>query len=514
MIKVSRKTSADPVQEKLRQHKATWNKEVSAFIDNLIHFKKMMNGWPSKFLMERSSIGEALPKDPTSILGVLAGDFRELAADGNQIIEEQIAYSKGRRRKSPKQSGYHELPPAGSTPPAAPSGLAAALSSAEYDLIAEGSGRISRTLSRLKGPILFGPQQEKNKRRFRLILLSNAAKMDRNLSRMQQSIVGQTEYSIIRSIGFLDDVMLMIYTIFQTLQSYMSFENLLDQPTKDKEPPTKSEKTESVSTKSEKTESVPAESKQSQQDSPVVKEAIGKYKDYESNSNIINKFDEFAAEIRNVNKLYGRLFQNLSITNYYSIESINKHAQNLISACDDLLSKLNNKLGQQAKSFKDLIFEQKNASQQQINIIAQNIVSKWVGKGINHLSPFDSTSSIRLALYKAVTSIRKDLNKIMDKLEKDLEPQSIYDDFKNLEAELYELRPLTYSLQHYMSPEGAKKVKELEKKQKEEKERSLRQRLLEREMRLRTQKLQETFSDKSKPKSEPETVSPVLLSGS
>ena len=51
MNKEGRKQSADPIQEKLREHKAKWNKTVSEFIDNLIHLKKMMNGWPSKYHM-------------------------------------------------------------------------------------------------------------------------------------------------------------------------------------------------------------------------------------------------------------------------------------------------------------------------------------------------------------------------------------------------------------------------------------------------------------------------------
>lgn len=55
MINVEARTkSSDPIQESLREKKAVWNKKVSEFIDNLIHVKKMMNGFPSKFNMERS----------------------------------------------------------------------------------------------------------------------------------------------------------------------------------------------------------------------------------------------------------------------------------------------------------------------------------------------------------------------------------------------------------------------------------------------------------------------------
>jgi hypothetical protein len=66
MIKSARKPSSDPVQEKLRQSKAVWNKEVSIFVNDLIHCKKLMNGWPSKFHMEKSFIKEPIPADPSN----------------------------------------------------------------------------------------------------------------------------------------------------------------------------------------------------------------------------------------------------------------------------------------------------------------------------------------------------------------------------------------------------------------------------------------------------------------
>ena len=53
----------DPAQEKLRQSKAAWNKSVSAFINDVIHFKKLMNGWPSKYFKERSKITLPIPAD-------------------------------------------------------------------------------------------------------------------------------------------------------------------------------------------------------------------------------------------------------------------------------------------------------------------------------------------------------------------------------------------------------------------------------------------------------------------
>src|SRR5512135_1467273 len=102
MEKIARKPSADPVQEKLRSDKASWNKDVSAFINDLIHIKKTMNGWPSKFFKERSRITQPIPADPGTVIGALAGDFQDIVNRGNAIIQEQIEYAKNRRQRRPK----------------------------------------------------------------------------------------------------------------------------------------------------------------------------------------------------------------------------------------------------------------------------------------------------------------------------------------------------------------------------------------------------------------------------
>src|SRR4030042_2684905 len=99
MIKTARKPSTDPAQEKLRNDKAAWNKDVSAFVNDIIHLKKLMNGWPSKFYMERSFIKDPMPADPTTIIGSLLSDYQYIAERGNKIVEEQLNYSKTRKKK-------------------------------------------------------------------------------------------------------------------------------------------------------------------------------------------------------------------------------------------------------------------------------------------------------------------------------------------------------------------------------------------------------------------------------
>src|SRR5271156_2900040 len=153
--KTARKPSADPVQEKLRQDKALWNKGVSVFITNLINLKKTMNGSPSKYFKERSKIVQPIPANPVAIIDSLAGAFQELAQQGSSIVQEQLAYSKNRRPKQPKAPETPKAQTTTPTPtassPAAPApDLSKQLAAWEqkYEMVVEGSNPLSRFLTR------------------------------------------------------------------------------------------------------------------------------------------------------------------------------------------------------------------------------------------------------------------------------------------------------------------------------------------------------------------------------
>src|SRR5713101_8882389 len=138
--KVARKPSSDPVQEALRENKSNFNKATSKFIGNLIEFKKLMNGHPNRYAMEKGKISEELKGDPASILDALAGEFQYIAQKGNAVIQQQLDYSKNRRQKKIKQPGS----------PAAPTLTDQLTASTTSALISEASTPISRLYSRLK----------------------------------------------------------------------------------------------------------------------------------------------------------------------------------------------------------------------------------------------------------------------------------------------------------------------------------------------------------------------------
>lgn len=197
--KYARNPSADPVQEKLRQDKANWNKEVSSFINDLIHLKKTMNGWPSKFYKERSRITQPVPADATTIIGSLAGDFQQLAQRGESIVQEQLNYSKNRRQKQPKPTAT-PAPQGTATPEAVPApsteggpDLSKQLAAWEqkYDgLVAEGSSKLTRTWTRaLNFPGSVGWGNNAKLRRHRMNMLKRATTVYKLLGKLQVKIV-------------------------------------------------------------------------------------------------------------------------------------------------------------------------------------------------------------------------------------------------------------------------------------------------------------------------------------
>jgi hypothetical protein len=223
MEKTARKPSADPTQERLRQNKANWNKEVSSFVNDLIHLKKMMNGWPSKWYKERSRITQPIPADPATIIGSMAGDFQEIVNKGNAIVQEQVNYAKTRRQRQPKQMnlplGEPQQQPAAPPEPAAPKpdlskqlslGLAsdqtrlsemikvAAAFEEKYFLESEASNPITRFVTRLFTP-RFGFGEAARIRRLRMAMLDNCVKSYKELKKLHKEVVRSSKSSIVTS---------------------------------------------------------------------------------------------------------------------------------------------------------------------------------------------------------------------------------------------------------------------------------------------------------------------------
>lgn len=438
MEKVARKPSSDPVQEKLRQNKEKWNKEVSTFINDLINFKKLMNGWPNKFHMEKSSIKEPVPADPATILGVLAGDFQELAQKGNDITKQQIEYAKGRRKNQPKAptapaapSGPTEAPVA---PPApdlsqqltAPAGL-------DYLLIAEGSNPLTRFWSSLKGP-WFGSAAEARSRKYRLSMLKASAELHKQLEKFEQEIVGSTPESIFTAGKMLFKIENQLFYLTDTLASLKvqsatpKGESAPPPVTEDEAPPVTD---------------APVATQDVSPDDPAILAA----------KVAILDFRKSMPNFTNLNPALVRNFSGLVIKFVESPNNIKVQlSPQVMQAYQALIADTNMRNGTNSGTLAEILMT-KSASYQ-LEAVAQNFITKWLGTVKHKISPFDKTSALRLDLLKISSESRKTLNQIMNSLEKDVDVKMLtnYIDLldKNLTAMRHLMRPLENTIRGKM----------------------------------------------------------------
>lgn len=99
MEKDALKRSPDPLQERLRERKANWNKATSEFITRIIGFKRAMNGrGDNRYALPISNIKNPLPSEVVSFLAELSSNYQALAQEAEAIVQEQEAYSHARRQ--------------------------------------------------------------------------------------------------------------------------------------------------------------------------------------------------------------------------------------------------------------------------------------------------------------------------------------------------------------------------------------------------------------------------------
>lgn len=373
MNKIARKPSSDPVQEKLRESKSQWNKSVSEFIKNLIDLKKTMNGWPSKFHMERSFIKDPIPSDPHSILGVLASDFQELANSGNNIIQQQIEYAKNRKQKQQKGTPNSNL---------SQQLLSASI---EYELIAEGSNPITRFFSRLKGPWL-GDSPEARARKYRLAMLRACSLLEKDLKKFEAQILGSSGESIFIAGKMLYQIDNHLKFVLESLNGFKAME-----------------KTDNYNAPNEPELNI--------------------------NSNEIDTANKSITDFRknyaNFTDLDGALVKQFStlILKFLSDDSVKEQlAPEINSIYQLILTDINNKHKTTSDNLGDVLIKSKTAS---LEIVAQNILDKWVGK-INHkINPFDKTSPLRLDVSKQASEVITLINQLMNSLEQGLVTEQV-----------------------------------------------------------------------------------------
>ena len=444
MIKVARKASSDPVQEKLRETKSLWNKDVSSFINDLINFKKTMNGAPSKFSLEKGSIKDPIPGDPNTIIGVLVSDFNDLAQRSNRIVNEQIEYSKNRKKPRLKTDQ-----------PLLPQNLLSA--STEYQLIAEGSNPITRFFVRLFNPPI-GFSDAAKLRRARVSMLNAAANTFYKLEKFQVHVVSSSKDSIHEAQKMLEDASHSWNLLARAFQLYQHSEaTLVADKGGEIKAPTSSElsKDDTLSNKKEdsapkKPEEKPTEEKPTE---PKVEDKVLELPaltllelvknlatDYRKNHQAIPPGIDGGGYLRELDAAVDKLIASRSKKIHPDFENI--YRQSLIH--------LNKELGTNAGSFKELATQlsdkKENPAPQNIEKASQALLKKWIGKTRHQMGLFDETSPFRLNCYDKAVEIRGLINEVMNLLEQGLNEEQLAGPIQEVNKEFVTLRGIMSSL--------------------------------------------------------------------
>jgi hypothetical protein len=412
MIKEARKPSMDPAQEKLRRSKAVWNKSISALINDIIHAKKLMNGWPSKYFKERGKIINPIPADATSILNTLASQFQELSQEGAAIAQQQVQYSQSRRQKRTDQGnqtldkldekyGPNTVAPAAPTAPVSPTGddLSKQLAAwdQKYSLVAEASNPFSRFLARMKTRQMgFGPEAQK--RRLQMNMLKASLKSYRALGKFQVQITKSSKDSIMTAYKDVQEAWNQWSIVSRNFNAYVNM--LPDQA------PRPEEMKDEVFMPEKEDVNLPA-----QNNKPATV--------------VTNKpFDQDIS-----NKTVEE-----TIANEPPIKEKKKPEQKknvplpVSEELPDTFSKL-----------------PVNNASAQLEAVAQAFLQKWLGKTRHQILP-GSSSGLRLQAFDVATSTRKNIDMVMDALEKGLNPDEMGPKMSEVSSQINSLRSLMRSL--------------------------------------------------------------------
>jgi len=461
MEKTARRPSQDPVQERLRQNKALWNKEVSTFINDLIHFKKTMNGWPSKFFKERSRITSPVPADPNTIIGSLAGDFQELVNKGNAVIQEQLDYSKNRRQKQPKAPAAPQQPGGPPSPgtPTAPAGeapkpdlnqqlgqgLAASERQAEiiklafefedkYSLEAQASNPFSRFVTRLFNP-KFGFGEGARVRRLRMTMLDNSVKSLRALKQLHKEIVKSSKGSIVNA-----------HKIMTLVWNYWNIVNRLFSAYKALKPGVVKDPGGSIEDPELKRQRAAEEGRDpdAEVDRPVTQSP---------DLTVVNKLKDFSTASTQLGSVASNpAFQELDSV-IRAIAAAPKHRKpdvlkqyDISAIYDRALQQVNAQLGTNGTSFIQIV--------EQMKVQPAKTAQRQLGKFRHQVLP-GATSGSRLEVYGLIDQIRKDLDVVMNLLEDGFDQEKLTPAMNQVNRQMATLRTMIRSLYYSEKPEEA-----------------------------------------------------------
>lgn len=435
------KSPPDAVQQKLRRNKASLNKETSIFINNLINFKKLMNGAPNLFFKEKSKIINPIPADPATIIGSLAGDFQDIVSKSNAIIQEQINYSKNRRQKQISKPLATQQPtgaPVESPKPDLAKQLAASDHALDFYFIKEASNPLTRFFYRLLNPGIGLNTEKARIRKYRISLLNSTLQIYKDLKKMQKTVVGSGPQSIFVASQLLSKVENNYVFLANGLQA---FKEQMPQGVTD----TGGQIDVSPDLKEESVK--PSGDSNITSNNPNVLLAMEAVRDIQANSN------NFKGSVgMPVLRTLAAKFHNANTKEKEALvdEFLGAYKQIITQICAD------KKIPPQS-SFADILametVSQKPAvvsANDQLQVVAQN----FLGKLQHKINPFDKTSAIRLDVYKIAAESRKMADKIMDLLQNGLDPSALGSLVQDLGNNLMKMKTMMNGLNSTIKGQG------------------------------------------------------------
>lgn len=399
----------DPIQKALRNRKKVWNKEVKRFVDNVINLKKLINGSPSKFHMEKSKITDPLPQNPPSIIENLINEFSDIAVEGNAIVSDQLNYAKSRGTKTENTQSPIKQPEVIEAPDltkelSVPSPLTAETT---YELVSQGSGRISRFVSRLRGP-WFGSSTEAEQRRKRLELLDTTKELYDLCSDFQYEVLSTKDDGILKSIKIMKKIEDKLFQLSSSIEVFL--------PEKKKDKEDKSEK--DKKDKLEKTD-VPEE----------MSIVTGIINDWSRNaSTVVNELPDLAAP------------KMMKLINDFNEAKDAKLilAKRIIEFNNQVMAALSAKYNKAIVSLEEIVNMNVTASEN-LQIVADKKIRRWIRKLRQQLPFAGKHSAIKLEASKIVEELMEFLDKMMNSLEKSLEPEDLIPRIKDIGDKYREL---------------------------------------------------------------------------
>lgn len=302
------------------------------------------------------------------------------------------------------------------------------------------------------------------------------------MKRFEATILGSSDESIFVASKLLDQISRDLSFLSNTLTTFKSFDaNLLPPATTPEE---KKDNATVPTTDAEK--KLVVEQTEAEKRGKFIRMVLGEVRDFRANGSNFDDLDR-TLEIRLSSAIQELLMAEEGNQPIHLYEDVDK-------AYKEALSFLNSKNGgTNFTSFIELLGDKqkKEATSQGMEIIAQNILNKWVGKAVHKLNPFDKTSPLRLDVSKVSERIRKGLDQILDILEKsDFDPATIDPLMKEVKSDFgimkNLMRPLKDTIENKMFDRKFLEMIEdnklpdfgsnLDKKQRERLQRTLEQR--------------------------------------